>query len=335
MRTWYAAAMAGAFLIQGMNAYAADIVIRMGNGGSPPHPSVKMGYLYEQLVEERTGGKVDIQFYHSRQLGDDVQLLEGVLDGTIDSSISSTITMAQVLKMNNFAALQLPFLISNYDSLAKVFLSSAGQDLLDSVEAVGLKGLSLGEAGQRHFLSSKGPVQKFDDFGGLKVRIVPVPLFKSTWDAAGTSPVGIAYGEIYTSLQTHVIDALEINVSTVNAENLWETAKDFTRTGHYFWPLVMLFNKEKFDALPEDVQQVLIDVGREIIGTQVMIAKGDEQAQMAELEAKGVKFHEFQDLAVMRERMKPIVDEWAAKDPEIAKFIATAQAIDALGSGFD
>ena len=92
------------------------------------------------------------------------------------------------------------------------------------------------------------------DFAGLKTRIVPVPLHKAIWEAVGTAPVGLPYGEVYGALQTKVIDAVEINVSSMVGENLWEVGKYFTLTGHYPWHNVIAANKAFFDGLPPELQ---------------------------------------------------------------------------------
>jgi TRAP-type C4-dicarboxylate transport system substrate-binding protein len=233
-----------------------------------------------------------------------------------------------VVKKPGFDALQLPFLLTTYDNEAQVLSSPAIHALLDDLASAGLKGLSIGEGGLRHFLSAKGPTTKIADFKGLKTRIVPVPLHKAIWEATGASPVGIAYGEVYTSLQTKVIDAVEINVSSVEGENMWEPAKHLTLTGHYFWPGVLSYNKAKFDKLAPEVQKALVDAGREIVVPQVMAAKKDEEAQANVLRKKGVNFYKFAELAQIRTQMKPILDQWGAKDKHIAAIIEVANKVE-------
>lgn len=328
MRFRYAIAAGVALSLVSTVGLAQTIKIRLANAANPPHPHQKAGEMWKALVEKKTGGKVEVQYFHSRQLGDDRQNLESAVAGTIDAAMSSSILFPLVVKKQSFDALQLPFLISSYDNLAKVFLSPQAQALLDDLDSAGLKGLSYAEGGLRHFLSAKGQVAKLSDLKGLKTRIVPVPLHKAIWDATGAAPVGIAYGEVYTSLQTKVIDAVEINVSSVVSENLWEPAKHFTMTGHYFWPAVMIYNKAKFDKLPPDVQKAMIEAGREIIEPQVMLAKNDDAAQVEQLKKRGVRFYEFGDLAQMRAQMKPIVEQWAAKDKNIAAFIQAVNKIE-------
>jgi len=309
-------------------AHAQTIRVRLSTAVNPPHPLVATGELWKAAVEKKTGGKVQVQFFHSRQLGDDRQNLEATVAGTVDASITSSILYPLVVKKQAFDALQLPFLISSYDNLAQVLQLPETQALLDDLGSAGLQGLNITEGGLRHFLSARGQVARIADMKGLKTRIVPVPLHKAIWDATGAAPVGMAYGEVYTSLQTKVIDAVEINVSSVVSENLWEPAKHLTLTGHYFWPAVLAYNKAKFDRLPADVQKAMIEAARETVQAQVMSAKADDAKQVGDLKAKGVRVYEFGELAQMRAQMKPIVEQWAAKDRNIAAFVQAVNRIE-------
>lgn len=324
-----ALAMAFAGTLANTAANAQQIKIRLAGAAAPSHPFSKGAEMWKQAVEKKTGGKVEVLLFLNRQLGDDRQVLEAAVAGTVDAALPSSVLFPLVVKKTSFDALQLPFMISSYDNLAKVFVSPGAQALLDDLSSAGLQGLALFEGGQRHFLSAKGPVQKIADFKGLKTRIVPVPLHKAIWDATGASPVGIAYGEVYTSLQTKVIDAVEINVSSVEGENMWEPAKHFSLTGHYFWPAVLVFNKAKFDKLPPDVQKALSEAGREVTVPQVMLAKKDEADQAEALKKKGVQFYQFAEMKQMRALMKPIVDQWSAKDKTIAAFVNDVNRIEA------
>jgi tripartite ATP-independent transporter DctP family solute receptor len=302
--------------------------IRLAHATAESHPFHKHALMFKEAVEKKTGGRVQVEIFGNRQLGDDRQILEATVAGTIDASLASSVLYSLVVKKAGFDALQLPFLLSSYDNEAKLLTSPQAQALLDDLSSAGLKGLSIGEGGMRHFLNEKGPVVKAADFKGLKTRIVPVPLHKAIWEAIGVSPVGIAYGEVYTSLQTHVIDAVEINASSVNGENLWEPAKHYTLTGHYFWPGVISYNKARFDKLPADVQKALIEAGREVIVPQVMFAKKDEADATEQLRKKGVHVYKFADLAQIRKQTQPIVDQWAAKDKSIASLVSVARNLE-------
>jgi len=306
---------------------AEKIVLRLAHGASPLHPFNELVEMFKRSVESKTD-TVEIRIFGARQLGGDKQVLEGSIAGTIDCSEASSVLYPLVVKKAAFDALQLPYLVNSYDNLGKMLSSETAMKMLASLDDVGLKGLSIGEAGQRHFLNRNGAVQTLAGFKGLKTRIVPVPLHKAMWEAVGANPVGIAYGEVYTSMQTNVIDAVEFNISSIESENLFEVAKDVSLTGHYFWPGVIACNKAKFDSLPAEAQKAMIDSGRQIIEPHVAYVKRHEKDAIARLEAKGVKIYPFDDLAQMQALMAPIVETWTAKDPLIGEYVAAARKLE-------
>lgn len=322
-----AALVVGTALVFAGSANAADITFKLAHGASDKHPFHKLAELYKASVEKKTGGKVEVQLFPNRQLGDDIDVLKAARAGTLDAAIASSVLMPWIVKAQSFDALQLPFLITSYDNLAKELVSEPARKMLASLDKVGLQGISIGEGGLRHFLSTKGAVTKLEDFKGLKTRIVPAALHKAMWEAVGSNPTPVKYGEVYTALKTNLIDAVEINTSSVETENLWESAKHLTKTGHYFWPGVLVHNKAKFDKLPKAVQTAMTEAGQEIIAPQVAYARDDEAKTEERLKAKGVKFYEFEDFPKMRAAMEPILRKWMATDPVIPEFVETARKI--------
>lgn len=321
------AGLAAAALL-GTTAQAQTYTFRVAHGASTKHPLHEYVEMYKRLVEAKTKGQVKIRIFGNRKLGGDKDVLLGVKAGTIDSGLVSSVLFALIVKKSSFDALQLPFVVSSYDNLAKMLTSAPAEKMLASLDDIGIKGLGFGEAGLRHFLARTGPVTTLAGFKGLKTRIVPVPLHKAVWQAVNANPVGIAYGQVYTSMQTNVIDAVEFNASSVLAENLYENAKHLSLTGHYFWPLVMIHNKAKFDKLPKAIQQAMIAAGREATVMHVKYVRDNEAATLKALKAKGVKVHEFKDLANMRKRMEPIVAKWMKRDPIIAEYVSMARKLE-------
>ncbi len=221
---------------------------------------------------------------------------------------------------------QLPFLVKDYDHFTKLATGAAGQALLDDLAPAGLVGLQLTDIGQRNFVSVSKPVRKVADFAGLKTRIVPVPLHKSIWEAVGTAPIGLPYGEVYGALQTKVIDAVEINVSSMLGENLWEVGKFMTLTGHYPWHNVIAINKARFDSLPKDIQEAIKQAGRDSVAPTLAYTRDQDFNAREDLKKKGVQFFDIEDLAEMKNKMAPLIDQYAKQSPLIEAFVKAAQA---------
>lgn len=301
--------------------HAADMTLKFGHAASSTHLFHTGLEMFSKKVADKTGGAVEIQVFGDRQLGDDKQLLEGLQLGTIDGALVSAPVLPLVIGAAAFDALQLPFVVNTYEQMSGALSSDVGKQLLATLDAKSIKGLGYIEAGQRHFLAKTKQVGTIADFKGLKTRIVPIPLHKATWEAVGVNPIGMAYGEVYSALETGTIDAVEINLSSVKSESLYQNAKHVTRTGHYFWPGVLMMSADKFNALPDNVKTAMIEAGQEVIKEQYALAASQESETADFLKANGVTIGDLDNLDELRATMKPVVDAWLEKDPLIRAFV--------------
>ena len=303
----------------------APIRLRLAHAANEVHPGHISAVRFKEALEKLVPGRVNLQIFPNRQLGDDKPNLEAAVAGTIDFTSSSGVLFPLVTGRPALNAPQLPFLIKDYEHFAKLATGPAGQALLDDLAPAGLVGLQLTDIGQRNFLSVGKPVKRVADFAGLKTRIVPVPLHKSIWEAVGTAPIGLPYGEVYGALQTKVIDAVEINVSSMLGENLWEVGKFMTLTGHYPWHNVLAMNKAKFDGLPRDIQDAIRQAGRDSVAPTLAYTKEQDLNAREDLKKKGVQFFDIEDLAEMKAKMAPLIDQYASQSPLIDAFVKSAQ----------
>lgn len=308
-------------------AAAQEVTIKMGHAASSKHIFHEGLEIFAAKVAEKTGGSVAVEVYGDRQLGDDKELLEGLQIGLINGALVSAPVLPLVLGAGGFDALQLPFTVSSYAQLSDVLTSDLGDELLSTLDAKSIKGLGFIEAGQRHFLASGDPVETTADFAGLKTRIVPIPLHKATWEAIGVNPIGMAYGEVYSGLETGTIDAVEINLSSVQSESLYDSAKQVTMTGHYFWPGVIMVSGSVWEGLSDEQKQALEAAGKETTAEAYALAASQEEATASFLREQGVTISELADLDTMRGKTAPVVEEWRGKDPLVERFI------EAFGAG--
>jgi TRAP-type transport system periplasmic protein len=304
----------------------APVRLRLAHAAAEVHPGHIAALKFKEALDKLIPGRINLQIFPNRQLGDDKPNLEAAVAGTIDLCGASGVLFPLVTGRPALNAPQLPFLVKDYDHFAKLATGAAGQGLLDDLTSSGLIGLQLTDIGQRNFLSVGKPVKRVADFAGLKTRIVPVPLHKSIWEAVGTAPVGLPYGEVYGALQTKVIDAVEINVSSMLGENLWEVGKFMTLTGHYPWHNVIAMNKAKFDGLPKDVQDAIRQAGRDSVAPTLAYTKAQDLSAREDLKKKGVQFFDIEDLADMKAKMNPLIEQYAKQSPLIEAFVKAAQA---------
>ncbi|MCB1462665.1 MAG: TRAP transporter substrate-binding protein [Nitratireductor sp.] len=316
----------GAVLAMPWVARAAPIPVKFAHAAALVHPGHIIATSFVEALNEIVPGAFDVQIFPNRQLGDDKQNLESVIAGTLEMSNSSGILFPLVTGRPALDAFQLPFLIRDYDHFAKICENEVVDEIHADYGEAGLVPLATADIGQRHFLSVKEPVKTVADFAGLKTRIVPVPLHKAIWEAVGVSPVGLPYGEVYGALETKVIDAVEINVSSMLGENLWEVGKYFTLTGHYPWHSTTVMNKAVFDKLPAELQAAVREAGKRSVTATLAYAKEQDSTGRDELKAKGVEIAPLEGLEEMQAKVAPIVGQWSEKSELIGKFVEVARS---------
>lgn len=307
-------------------ARAAARPLRYAHAANEVHPGHKIATSFVESINKLAPGAFDITIFPNRQLGDDKQNLESLIAGGLDMCNASGVQYPLVTGRPALDAYQLPFLVRDYDHFAEISKTEIARKIEDDLAGSGLIGLGTADIGRRHFLSVGSSVKTVDQFAGLKTRIVPVPLHKAIWEAIGTAPVGLPYGEVYGALETKVIDAVEINVSSMLGENLWEVGKHFTLTGHYPWHATTSMSKVVFDTIEPDLQEALREAGRQSVIATLAYAKAQDEAGRDELTKKGVEIVKLEDLDNMKKKVSGIVGKWSEKSPLIAEFVKVAQA---------
>jgi tripartite ATP-independent transporter DctP family solute receptor len=321
-----AGAVAGATVAMPWVARATPIQVRLGHAANEIHPGHIAALEFRKAINRLAPGALEIVIFPNRQLGDDKQNLESCVVGTLQMCGASGILYPLVTGKPSLDAYQLPFLIRDYDQFAKLALSDTTQKIYGELEEAGIVPLQTTDIGQRHFVSAARPVTRLEDFAGLKTRIVPVPLHKAIWEAIGVAPIGLPYGEVYGALETKVIDACEINVSSMLAENLWEVGKNFTLTGHYPWHNTLSMNKLFYDGLPADLQKAVRQAGRESVQPTLDYTAEQDYSGRNELRAKGVEILELEGLDAMKTKTTPLFEMWERKSPLIAEFVELAKS---------
>jgi tripartite ATP-independent transporter DctP family solute receptor len=327
MKLTHKIVVAATAALMGSVVMAQAVDLRLAHGSPRGHPNYTHAEMLAEAIKKNSNGDVNITVYGDRQLGDDGDMIQLVTSGTVDMAYASSVNFPLILNKVAFDALQLPGLVPTYDDLGKMLVSPPAIKMLDSLEDAGIKGLCFSEGGQRHFLNRNGPIKSVDDFKGLKTRIVPIPLHKEIWTRLGANPIGVPYGEVYTAMQTKVIDGVEFNISSIVADKVYENANYVTLTGHYFWPGLFFMNKAKYDSLTPDEQKVIVDTCRGLTPAFVAQTKGEEAKQVQILKDAGVEISTFPDRANLLKATQPVFDAWSAKDPLIGEYIAEAKKL--------
>lgn len=311
----------------GSATQAQEVTLRLGHATFESHPYHDAAVRFRDAMAEKTNGEVDVQIFPARQLGDVKELMEGVQFGTVDMTVNSSSAMSDLAPALD--ALQLPWLIDSYEHFAKLAVTPEAEALTQDLANHGVVSLGIYDGGRRHFLTVPHMVRTIEDMRGLKTRVAPVRLHLDIWQAVGVNPTPMAYGEVYTGLETGTLDAVETNITSVNSEKYFEVAKNMTLTGHYFWPALLLINKAKFDSLSPEHQEAMREAAGEVVQPQVMAIAELDKKLIEDLGKEGFEFTEASPelLSAMRAAVEPVYETYTEKSPAIRAFVDAAERL--------
>lgn len=296
------------------------IVLRLAETQTETYPATMGAIEFARLVEERTEGRIKIEVFTGGQLGGDEQaILEQVQFGAIDFTRVNFAPMTEFAPILNL--LQMPYLFTDADHMHKVIDSEIGKELLDSVEAGNFIGLALYDAGTRNFYNSVRPIKTVEDMKGLKIRTTQSQLIVDMVEALGASATPMAFGEVYSSLQTGVIDGAENNWVSYDQNSHYEVAKYISLDGHTAPPEILVCSKMVFDKLSPEDQQILRECAKE----SELWERGKygeiEQEAIDKVVAAGSEVNELEDREGFVKAVEPLYEKYAGD------YMDTMQAI--------
>jgi len=274
---------------------------------------------FAELIYERTEGRYQVEVYPARQLGDDNDLLESVISGTLDGSAIS----ASVFENYNnvLCGLQLPWLFENVDQLYAVYTSDINQQMLDELSTIGLKALAIYDCGFRHFTNTYGPITTPADMAGKNYRAVSSPLVVAMYTNLGTIPTTTAYGEIYTSLQTGVIEGLDIGFKAGSDEGFYEVAKYVSVSNHFTFPVVLTLSDKFWNSLTPEDQDIFSQTALECIDYNFEAFKAEDSVGREAAIAMGVQISEIEDIQPFRDLMADLYTEYTSSNEVIKDLV--------------
>src|SRR5699024_5676593 len=171
------------------------------------HPYTKGLEEFSRLVSEKSDGQVTVDHFHSSQLGDERDMIEGLQLGTLEMALVSTAPLSSFTK--DFLVFDLPFIFEDSQAARNVLDGEIGEELFEKLDDQFIIGLAYWENGFRSVSNSRGPVEKPEDMKGLKIRTMENPVHMASFRAMGASPTPMAFGELFTALQQKTIDGQE------------------------------------------------------------------------------------------------------------------------------
>ncbi|KXL52773.1 2,3-diketo-L-gulonate-binding periplasmic protein YiaO precursor [Anaerotignum neopropionicum] len=252
------------------------------------------GEVFKRVAEEESGGSVVVNLFPDNMLGDDRVVIETTAMGNIDIGVSSTSPLATMYP--DFYLFDSPYLFLNsQDAYAKLD-GEVGQQILDGMESIGLKGLAFWENGFRNFTNNKIAVKTPADVKGFKVRTMENEVHIAAWTAFGANPTPMAFTELFTALQQGTVDAQENPLGIIDANKFVEVQKYVSLTQHVYTPYIVCMNLDKFNSLSENQQNAILKAAAESTSYQRERSQELEKEILEKFAAGGTTVVELTDV---------------------------------------
>jgi tripartite ATP-independent transporter DctP family solute receptor len=304
-------------------AQAQDIQersIKLGTLNNTDHP-VSFGVKkFAEVVAAKSGGKITVKEYPNSTLGSDMQQQSALQGGVQEMSVPATTSLVGIVK--EYGLLDFPFSAANFAQADAVRDGPLGQALSAKLQAHGLVSLGYWDLGFRNVTNSKRPITKVEDLQGLKLRVIPNEVFLATFKAFGANPVGMAFGEVYTALETKTIDGQENPFSVILSNKFYEVQKYLSATNHVYGANIILVSKKFWDKLSPTERRIMREAAKEAIDYERTVSRNAAKKAASDLQAAGMQYNGLApvELARMAAIAKPVTDGFASSyDPAIMK----------------
>jgi tripartite ATP-independent transporter DctP family solute receptor len=267
----------------------AQTELKLGHVGEPGSIFQIASDEYAKRVNEKLAGKVKIVTYGSSQLGGDKEMIQKLKLGTIDMAVPSTVMSSEV---DQFGIFELPYMVKDRAHMAKIEKEVFWPSLAPLAEKKGLKVIAVWENGYRHITNNKKPVKVPDDLKGFKLRVPEGKWRVKMFQEYGANPSPMKFSELFTALQTGVMDGQENPFTQIYSAKLQEVQKYLSLSGHVYTPAYVMVGKNKYEKLPADVRKVLEDTARETQAFVYQTAIRQETELLEKLKAAGMQVNE-------------------------------------------
>jgi tripartite ATP-independent transporter DctP family solute receptor len=300
----------------------AQTVLKSSDTHPDGYPTVEGVKYFGELVKERTNGRYAVEVYHSAQLGEEKDTIEQVRSGVIELNRVSMAPFNGTVKETIVPAL--PYIFRSEDHMHKVMDGPIGDQIKAAFEPAGLVALAFYDAGARSFYNSKKPINSVADLQGMKFRVIQSDIFVDMVAALGANATPMPYGEVYSAIETGVIDGAENNFPSYDTAKHFEVAKNYSLDEHTILPEVFVMNKAAWDKLTPEDQAIFKQAATDSVAKQreLWAAKVGESRKVVEAGGAQITNPDKQGFI---DAMKPVYDKHITDDV-LKKMVADVQA---------
>ena len=301
----FAVLAASAFALAG-NA-SAQMELKFGHVGEPGSLFTASAEEFAKRANAKLGSKAKVVVYGSSQLGGDKELLQKLKLGTVDFALPSTVMSSEA---DVFGVFEMPYLVKDRAHMQRIEKEVFWKSLAPAAEAKGLKIIAVWENGYRHITNSKRPINTPADLQGIKLRVPEGKWRVKMFQAYGANPSPMKFSEVFTALQTGVMDGQENPFTQIYSAKFQEVQKFLSLTGHVYTPAYATVGAKKWASLPADVRKTLEDTAKETQAFVYAKAAKDDEELLGKIKAAGVQVNAPNKDAFIA-ASKPVYEEFA------------------------
>lgn len=304
-------------------AGACEVTLRSSDTHPEGYPTVEGVKAMAEEVKEKTDGRICIEVFPSSQLGEEKDTIEQTQFGVIDMVRASFGSFNDIVPVTQL--MSLPYLFKSVDHMHNVMDGPIGEEIGAAFEERDLVALAYYDGGSRSFYNSQKPIQSIADLEGMKFRVMQNDVFVDMMDALGANATPMPYGEVYSSIQTGVIDGAENNFPSYDSSGHAEVAKYFTLDEHLMVPELVAMSKASWDKLSPEDQQILREAARNSATVQRELWAEQERASEEKVVAAGAEIIRDIDKTPFIEAMAPVYEKYVTT-PEAKDLVERIQA---------
>jgi tripartite ATP-independent transporter DctP family solute receptor len=298
--------------------------LRFTAASNKGHPQVQGVEKFVELVAQKSGGKISVKMFPGGALGPDLQVVSAMQGGTIDLNVMNASLLAGNVK--EMSVLDFPYLFESAQEADGVLDGPIGKTLIDKLPAKGLVGLAYWDLGFRQMHTRNKPVAKADDLRGLKMRVIPTPIYVDFVNAVGANAVPMPFTETYTALEQGAIDGMTNPLLNILDGKYQEVSKHLVLTNHMYTPQIVIVSKRTWDKLSEEERKILQEAATETTAFQRKVAREEAAKVLDEAKKAGMTIHQLppEEIAKLRERAQPVMQKHTKDIGE--EFVAQVKA---------
>nr|WP_298140418.1 TRAP transporter substrate-binding protein [uncultured Pseudomonas sp.] len=295
-----------------LSAHADEVrsrMIRFGYGLNENSNQGRAAKLFAEEVAKASEGKLKMRTYGAASLGSDDQMQSALIGGAQEMMVGSTATLVGITK--EMAVWDTPFLFSSAEQADAVLDGPVGRQVMDKLEEKGLVGLVYWENGFRNMTNNVRPITKLEDFSGIKLRVMPNPVFLETFKLMGANAVPLPFSELFTALETKAVDGQENPFNTILSSKFYEVQKYLTVTNHVYSPWIVTASKRWWDGLSQTERDILLQAAKKARDFERQDTREEAAKALAQLESNGMQVNRISSEQVqsMRETAQPAIKQ--------------------------